>query len=118
MRAIMSEPFRVAGESNADKDLHILRPKGAIMYANSAQLVDAVMSVAEHKLIIDLTEVPSVDSMAVGALVRTYVHCQKVGKKLAFVGFGQRVENVLRLTGVDPLFDSYASVAEAEAALK
>jgi len=118
MRGMMSEPFKISGESHAEKDLHVLTAKGSITYASSAILTDAVLAVNERKLIIDLTEVPSVDSMAVGALVRTYVHCQKTGKKLAFVGLGQRVENVLRLTGVDPLFDTYKSVAEAEAALK
>lgn len=117
MRAMANEPFHVTGHSNPAKDVHILTAKGPITYATAPTLVDAVMGVCEHKLIVDISGVPSVDSMAVGALVRTYVHCQKSGKRLAFVGLAQRVENVLRLTGVDPLFDTYASVAEAEAAL-
>src|SRR4029077_16747862 len=113
MRGMANEPFKITSEAQAEKDLRVLTPAGAITYASSATLVDAVMAVNERKLIIDLTNVPSVDSMAVGALVRTYVHCQKAGIKLAFVGLGQRVENVLRLTGVDPLFDAYKTVADA-----
>jgi len=64
-----------------------------------------------------LSEVPSLDSMAVGALVRVFVSRQKAGRKLAFVGMNHRVRNVLRITGVDPLFDTYTAVAEAEAGL-
>jgi len=114
MRAMTSEPFRVTAESKAAMDLRILKAKGAITYASSPVLVDAVMGASERRLIIDMTEVTSVDSMAVGALVRAYVHCQKSGKGLALVGLTLRVQNVLKLTCIDPLFDTYASLAEAE----
>ena len=54
---------------------------------------------------------------SIGGLVRAYVHCQKSGRRLAFVGVTPRVSNVLRLTGVEPLFDSYATLGEAESAV-
>lgn len=116
MRGMANEPFQISGKTGSG-GAHILTAKGPITFASSAALVDAVLAIKDPKLIIDLTAVPSVDSMAVGALVRTYVHCQKSARRLAFVGMGPRISNVLRLTGVDPLFDAYATVAEAEAAL-
>jgi anti-anti-sigma factor len=116
MRGMANEPFQISGKAGSRSGTHILTAKGPITFASSAALVDAVLAVTDPRLIIDLTAVPSVDSMAVGALVRTYVHCQKSGRKLAFVGMGPRIRTVLHLTGVDPLFDSYATVAEAEAA--
>ena len=73
--------------------------------------------VAAPRLIVDLTEVPMMDSVAIGALVRAFVTCHKSGRKLALVGMNHRVDNVLRLTGIAPLFDTYATVAEAEQAL-
>ncbi len=117
MRGMTNEPFHVNGKPGAGTGVHILTAKGPITFASSSALVDAVLAVTEPRLVIDLTDVPSVDSMAVGALVRSYVHCQKSGRRLAFVGMGPRVTNVLRLTGVDPLFEMYATVGEAEAAL-
>lgn len=117
MRGMMNEPFQVNGKQGARSGVHILTAKGPTTFASSAALVEAVLAVTAPRLIIDLTDVPSVDSMAVGALVRSYVHCQKSGRRLAFVGMGPRISNVLRLTGVDPLFETYATVSEAEAAL-
>lgn len=117
MRVMTNEPFRVQGKPGAKTGVQILTAQGAITFASSQTLVDAVLAVTAPKLVIDLTDVPSVDSMAVGALVRTYVHCQKSNRRLVFAGMGPRVQNVLRLTGVDPLFDLYATVAEAEAAI-
>lgn len=117
MRGMANEPFQINGKPGSGSGVHILTARGPITFASSAALVEAVQAITQPKLIIDLTAVPSVDSMAVGALVRTYVHCQKNARRLVFVGMGPRISNVLRLTGVDPLFDTYATVAEAEAAL-
>jgi anti-anti-sigma factor len=64
-----------------------------------------------------VTAMPSLDSSAVGALVRAYVSCQKSGRRLALVGVSNRVKNVLQITGVAPLFDTYSTIAEAESSL-
>ena len=41
----------------------------------------------------------------------------QTGRKLALVGLNHRVHNVLHLTGIAPLFDTYDSVSAAEAGL-
>jgi anti-sigma B factor antagonist len=109
--------FQIGGRAGKDASVHILSVKGAITHATSSALQEAVAAATTRGLIIDLTEVPSVDSMAVGALVRVYVSCSKAGRKLAFVGLNHRVRNVLQIVGVDPLFDTYGTVSEAESAL-
>jgi len=85
--------------------------------ASATVFVEAIAAVASPRLILDMTDVPFVDSMAVGSLVRAFVACHKSGRKLALVGLGHRVQNVMHLTGIGPLFDVYATVTEAEAAL-
>jgi anti-anti-sigma factor len=55
--------------------------------------------------------------MAVGTLVRAFVSCHKVGRKLVLVGLNYRVKNILQITGVDPLFEIYANISEAQGAL-
>ena len=91
--------------------------KGAFTSGASGVFVDAVAAADAPRLILDLTDVPMVDSMAVGALVRAFVSCHKTGRKLALVGLNHRVHNVLQLTGIAPLFDTYDSVSAAEAGL-
>jgi anti-anti-sigma factor len=118
MRRMPSDGFEVAPQAGAAPGLDILTANGAITSSNSAAFQEAVAKVTAPRLILDLTNVPSVDSMAVGALVRAFVSCNKSGRKLALVGVNRRVHNVLHLTGIDPLFDSYATIAEAEQALR
>ncbi|HEX4003118.1 MAG TPA: STAS domain-containing protein [Candidatus Acidoferrales bacterium] len=110
-------PFQIAGRAGTKPSVHILSVKGAISHASAPALQEAVGIVTTSALIIDLSDVPSVDSMAVGALVRVYVSCSKAGRKLAFVGLNHRIRNVLQIVGVDPLFETYATIPEAESAL-
>jgi anti-anti-sigma factor len=117
MRDMSSETFRVDALPSSHPGQQILQLKGPFTSSASAVFVEAVAAVNAPRLILDLTEVPLVDSMAVGALVRAFVSCHKTGRKLALVGLNHRVHNVLHLTGIAPLFDTYASVSEAETGL-
>jgi anti-anti-sigma factor len=115
----MSTPtFQIQGCAGGKASVHILRVTGAITHSTAPAFLQAVTAAtATPSLIVDLSQVPSVDSMAIGALVRAYTSCNKSGRKLTLVGLNQRVRNVLRLTGVDSLFDTYDSISEAESAL-
>jgi anti-sigma B factor antagonist len=117
MQHVMHEPFRVVNEPGSTSDETILTIHGAMTSSSATIFVEAIAQVASPRLILDLTNVPFVDSMAVGSLVRAFVSCHKSGRKLALVGLTHRVQNVLHLTGIAPLFDTFATVAEAQAAL-
>jgi len=97
--------------------VEIVTPRGPISFATAPQFKDAMDGVTTPRVILDLTEVPSIDSVAVGVLVRAFVICNKSGRKLALVGLGYRVRNVLQLTGIDPLFDIFPTVEDAERGL-
>lgn len=114
MRAMSSQNFAINSSPGSKPDVHILAATGAITSSTSAAFQEAVSKVTARYLILDFTGVPSVDSMAVGALVRAFVWCNKSGRRLALVGLNRRVRNVLELTGIDPLFDTYPTVVEAE----
>jgi anti-sigma B factor antagonist len=117
MRAMPHESFRVETQPSKDEGQSILVLAGPFTSASSAAFTDAVVATESPRVIVDMTNVPLVDSMAVGSLVRVFVSCHKSGRKLALVGLNHRVHNVLHLTGVAPLFDTYATLAEAEAGL-
>jgi anti-sigma B factor antagonist len=107
----------VVAQPGTRSDLSILQLHGAITTKSADRFHEAFAASTAPKVIIDLTEVPSVDSMAIGTLVRAFVACHKSGRKLALVGLNHRIKNVLNITGVEPLFDTYSTVSEAEASL-
>lgn len=117
MSRMPGESFQAAGRAGSRADIHIVSVRGAITNATSQAFQDAAYAASAPCLIIDLSEVPFIDSMAIGSLVRVFVSCNKSGRKLALVGLNRHVKNVLRLTGVESLFETYASISEAESAL-
>ncbi len=66
--------------------------------------------------ILDLSEVPYVDSMGLGLIVTHYAHCQRKGIRMIAVGVGQRVLELFKLTRVDGLIPMAATIENVETA--
>jgi ABC-type transporter Mla MlaB component len=64
--------------------------------------------------VIDLTEVPYVDSSGLGLMVSHYVRCQHRGVRLVVAGANARVVQLFELTHVDPFFPRVATVDEVD----
>jgi anti-anti-sigma factor len=113
-----SNQMTVEGRSSSRDGHHILKVSGPIKYGSLEPLQEAIQSAPAHALILELTDVPYMDSSAVGVLVQAYVSCRKSQRKLALVGVTDRVRNVLHLASVDILFNIFDTMPEAEAALQ
>jgi anti-sigma B factor antagonist len=64
-------------------------------------------------MIVDLTDVPYIDSVALGIFVGLHVSCEGNGRKYALVGANERLRTLFDLTHVKSFLVVYASVAEA-----
>jgi anti-sigma B factor antagonist len=68
-------------------------------------------------LILDLTQVPYIDSAGIGALVGAYVSHDRDGRVLAIVGVTERVRNSLQVTRVEQFFQFYDTATAAHEAV-
>lgn len=66
--------------------------------------------------IMDLTEVPYIDSAGLGLLVSHYVRCQGRGVRVVLAGVCPRVIQLLEMTKVDGFFPRIGTVEEADRA--
>jgi anti-anti-sigma factor len=64
--------------------------------------------------ILDLTEVPYMDSAGLGIVVGHYVSCQRKGVRLIAAGVGPRVRELLKITKLDTTIAMTATVDEAD----
>ncbi len=64
--------------------------------------------------ILDLTDVPYMDSSGLGVIVRHYIRCKSKGDTLIVAGADARVLDLFRMTKVDGLILTVATVEEAE----
>lgn len=68
-------------------------------------------------VILDLSEVPYIDSSGLGSLVSAYVSRQKAGRRVALSGVNPRVLRLFEITKVESLFLIFPTLEEAVAAL-
>jgi anti-anti-sigma factor len=64
--------------------------------------------------IIDLTDVPYMDSIGLGRIVTHYVHCKGKGIRMIAAGMTPRVMELLKMTRVDSVLPMAATVDEAD----
>jgi anti-anti-sigma factor len=64
--------------------------------------------------ILDLTEVPYMDSAGLGRIVRHYVHCRGKGVRMVAAGVGPRVIELFKITKVDAVIPMVATVEEVD----
>ncbi len=105
------EPLRIEDVAGTPSGQRVLRLTGPILISNFFEFQALVRGSAEHTLILDLTEVPYIDSAGIGALVGAYVSRQKDGRRLALVGVTKRVRDTMQVTRVEQFFPFYDTLA-------
>lgn len=98
-------------------DQRILLFKGPITIETTAHFEQAVRKESAETMILDLSDVPYIDSVGLGSLVATYVSHQTTGRCLVLTGVRPRVGKILEITKVKDFFLTFATTWEAVEAL-
>jgi len=109
------DPLRIDDLSGQKEGQRVLRLTGPIVITNLFQFQSMVRADTSRTLILDMKQVPYVDSAGIGALVGAYVTHQKEGRSLALAAVTERVRNTMQVTRVDTFFKFYDSVESAQA---
>ena len=114
---MISEKMQILPSQGARDGQRILSLKGPLTIQTTFDFQNAARAETSPVLIIDLTEVPFVDSAGLGALVGAQVTGQKANRQVAFVGANARVKALMDMTKVSQLFRMYPTVEDAQASL-
>ena len=68
----------------------------------------------QKKVILDLTALEYCDSAGVGMLVSCLTKVKKAGGEMRTAGANQRIQRILKMTGVDSLMSMFGSLNEAD----
>jgi len=97
----------------------VLCLRGPLTGNNASTLQNALRrEEPAQTLILDLSNVPYVDSAGLGALVTAYISRQKSGRRMVLSGLNPRVQKLFEITRVHDLFLVFSSPEEAIAALE
>jgi anti-sigma B factor antagonist len=108
------EPLQIEDVSGTPAGQRVLRLSGPILRSNFFSFQALVRASTAPTLILDLTQVPYIDSASIGALVGAYVNHQKDGRRLALVGVTQRVRDTMKVAHVEQFFPFYDSLSAAQ----
>lgn len=99
----------------AKEGVVILRLSGPFTLNNMFPLQGELRTLRPPCLIMDLTEVPYMDSAGMGVIMNYHVAAQGEGHKFFVVGVSDRLRAVLEMTRVDTILNIRDSVEAAEA---
>ena len=98
-------------------DVVILDLHGKILIGEGDDaLREAVTNQADSgktKILLNLAEVPYVDSAGLGEIVRTYTTVSRKGGKLKLLNLTKKIEDLLSITKLLTVFETYESEDEA-----
>jgi anti-anti-sigma factor len=74
----------------------------------------AVRAEKSPAMILDLSQVPYIDSAGLGSVVNAHVSCVNTGRQFAIVGMSDRVRSLFQMTRVEKVLPIFTTMDEAE----
>jgi anti-anti-sigma factor len=93
----------------------IMTLEGPFTLGNMFQLQGELRSLKPACLIMDMVEVPYMDSAGLGVVMNYFVSSQSAGRKVILVGVNERVKALMEMTKVDSVLKMVDSVEAAQA---
>jgi anti-sigma B factor antagonist len=104
-------------EERVVNDVTILDLKGKITLGDGDEaLKDKINSLVmqnRRRILLNLAEVPYIDSAGLGEVVRTYTTVSRQGGQLKLVNLTKRITDLLSITKLLTVFETFDSEADA-----
>jgi anti-sigma B factor antagonist len=110
--------FNIKKHPGKYKGQSVLILEGPLTRTTLTEFEDVVRAEKAAALIVDLSAVPYVDSDGLGAIIKAHVSMSKSGRRLALASVPERLQALLKVTGVGQIISTYASTREAETKLR
>jgi anti-sigma B factor antagonist len=99
------------------EDVTILDLKGKMTLGEGDELlkdkINSLASQGHRKVVLNLETVPYIDSSGLQEIVRTYTSLSRQGGKLKLLNVSKRIYDLLVITKLVTIFDSFDDEAEA-----
>ncbi len=86
--------------------------------ADLHHLIDELLADGHRKILLDLSQVPSIDSSGIGELVASLKVTHQLDGQLKILSLPEGIRHVLGMAQILPLFEVYRSESEALASFE
>jgi anti-sigma B factor antagonist len=77
------------------------------------ETMNDLLADGKRRILLDLSEVPAIDSCGIGELMQSYKVCKELGADLRILRLPQPIAHVLSMSQILPLFQVYRTEEEA-----
>ena len=112
---MQEKPLEIERIEDAGGSSVVFRLHGPLLLGNFFSFQSMVRNDQSPLLIVDLADVPYIDSAGIGCLVSAHVSRENSGRKLVMAGVSERLLNSLKATKVNQLFTFAATAEDARA---
>jgi len=104
-------------DQRAVGDVMVLDVKGKITLGEGDELlkdkVNSLVNQGHKKILVNLADVPYIDSAGLGEIVRTYTTVSRQGGSLKLVNLTKRIQDLLSITKLLTVFETFDSESDA-----
>jgi len=104
-------------EERSAGDVTVLDLKGKMTLGEGDELlkdkINSLLQQGRKKIVLNLEEVPYIDSAGLGEIVRTYTTIKKQDGSLKLLNLTKRISDLLSITKLLTVFDTFDSEADA-----
>jgi anti-anti-sigma factor len=111
---MLEQGFSYSTAAGSRPGVTILTLTGPLTLSNIFQLQAEIRSLKPPCLIVDLAQVPYMDSAGLGVLMNAFVSAQDGGRKVLLANVNDRLRALFEMTRVDSILHVAGSVEAAE----
>jgi anti-sigma B factor antagonist len=111
------EPMSHSFTPGRSEGTTVLKLVGPLTISTMFGFQNELRSTTPQVLIVDLSEVPYMDSAGLGLIMNSHVSALDHGRKLILAGVNERILALFDMTKVKSVLTRFATVEEAEASL-
>jgi anti-sigma B factor antagonist len=104
-------------EERSVGDVKVLDLKGRVTLGEGDELlkdkINSLLNQGHKKIVLNLAEVPYVDSAGLGEIVRTYTTVSRQGGSLKLLNLTKRITDLLSITKLLTVFETFDSETDA-----
>jgi len=108
------DQLKIEATPGSHEGIRILRLRGPFTIQDVFEFQSVYRAGNEPVTIIDLTEVPYMDSASLGAIIGVHTSSQRGHRHYTLVGVSERLKTLFHVGGVDGLLETCPSLEEAQ----
>jgi anti-sigma B factor antagonist len=108
------EQMEIVRDPGATGTTTILRLQGPLTLLTLFLLQDTLRGIGAIDTVIDVSQVPYIDSAGLGTILSHWAHTQRSGHKFALTGVSPRIEVLLEITKVNTVLPMFKTAEDAD----